>query len=276
MNNIHIVTVATDYEYYLHYLIDTCKRYGKELEILGFGEKWKGFNWKFKLMIDYLNNLPDTDIVCFIDGYDVICLRNLDELEDEFIKIKKENNCSIIVGHDKTSFIMSFNSLYFGKCNNTKLNSGTYIGYVKDLLFILINLQKINSNDNSDDQYLMTQYCNLNKNLFYIDTKSKLFLSLSYPLQEIDDKLEIKDNIIYYQSEKPFFIHAPGYTYLDNLIIRLNYDYDYNHKIKDNLYNNFIEKKIFLYTKNIFMEYYIYIIIFIIIIFIFWKYDKFI
>jgi hypothetical protein len=53
MNNFHIVTVATESKYYFPYLLESCKNNGKELEVLGYGEKWEGLNWKFKKMIDY-------------------------------------------------------------------------------------------------------------------------------------------------------------------------------------------------------------------------------
>ena len=57
MNDIHIVTVATEKDCYMPYLIESCKKNGKELEILGFNQKWKGYNWRLKLMIDYLKNI---------------------------------------------------------------------------------------------------------------------------------------------------------------------------------------------------------------------------
>ena len=50
MSDLYIVTVATESQYYFPYLIDTCRKYGKEIDILGFGEKWQGFNWRMQLM----------------------------------------------------------------------------------------------------------------------------------------------------------------------------------------------------------------------------------
>jgi hypothetical protein len=74
MNDIHIVTVATESKYYFPYLVESCKKHGLNLEVLGFGEKWTGFNMRFRLMTDYLKQLPENDIVCFVDGYDVLCV----------------------------------------------------------------------------------------------------------------------------------------------------------------------------------------------------------
>lgn len=144
MNNLHIVTVATESKYYFPYLVESCKRHGQELEVLGYGEKWQGFNHKFQLMTNYLKNLPPSDIVCFVDGYDVLCVRDLNEMKIEFIKISKEKKCKIIVAQDKhTNYFFDFIHPYiFGTCKNLHLNSGTYIGYASDLLKIIDSIYK--------------------------------------------------------------------------------------------------------------------------------------
>ena len=250
MDKLHIVTVATDSKYYFPYLIRSCKRNGKELEVLGFGEKWQGFTWRYELMIEYLKSIPENDIVCFIDGYDVVCTRDLNELKEAFIKIKNQNNCKIIVGNDKiqNNFLFKFfHNIFFGKCNNISINAGTYIGYSKDILYIL---EKINSNkneDDKDDQILLTNYCINNPNDIYIDIDSKLFLTMLYPLTDLDKHVEIKNNKLIYNNNKPFFIHAAGHGFLDNILIKLNYNY--NDNIKKEYYNEIL-KKIPHYIKN--------------------------
>ena len=159
MDKLHIVTVATDPKYYFPYLVESCKKNGKELEVLGMGEVWQGLNWKFLKMIEYLKTLPTDDIVCFIDGYDVICCRNLNQLVYEFKEIKERTGCKLVVGHDKKSTMMSLSVLFFGSCNNNNINSGTYIGYVKDTLEIIQKIYELNPKNDADDQVLMTQYC---------------------------------------------------------------------------------------------------------------------
>lgn len=230
MNDLHIVTVVTDSKYYFPYLVESCKKYGKELTILGYGKKWLGFAWKYKLMIDYLKNLPKTDIVCFIDAYDVICLRDLSELKKEFIKIRNSTNCKIIVGHDKidTSTLYYtanyyFNYYYFGLCDNVFLNSGTYIGYVYDLLDILTKVYNETIENIDDDQILLIDYCKKNKKEIYIDVDNKLFLTINKKSSEIDDLVEIKNNKLIYNNNEPFFIHGPGKTSLTNILSKLDY-----------------------------------------------------
>ena len=255
MNNLHIVTVATHSQYYFPYLVESCKRNGKELTVLGYGEKWKGFNWRFKLVLDYLNKLNGNDIVCFVDGYDVICTRNLNKLADEFLKLKNKHNCKIVVGEDKLIINNIYGYMceltlkyYFGKCKNKSLNAGTYIGQVKDLINILEKIYNLFPIDSADDQILLTKYCKKNANDIYIDTENNLFLTLGSPYQEIDQYLNFKDNKAYYQNNAPFFIHGAGGTYLDNIIIKMNYPYQ--DKINIQIYNNFNKNMLFRIMNN--------------------------
>lgn len=271
IDDLHIITVATESKYYFPYLIESCKKHGKELTVLGYGEKWKGFNWKLKLMILHLSTLNPDDIVCFVDGYDVICLRNLNELKDEFLKIKtNEKDCKIVIALDnlKHGFLINATvvKLSFGETSNNKLlNAGTYIGYVSDLLHVLNLILSINSNDDADDQVLMTKYCNLYDD-YFIDVENKIFLTIDKPLQDISKDVKIKDGILTYSDEKPFFLHAPGSGYMDKILIQLNYNLTKN--INYELFVDFFTKK---YLKNTLIILII-AIVFIFLIFLIFKY----
>lgn len=238
----HIVTVATESKYYFPYLKESCRRHGKELDVLGWGEKWEGFNWRYIKMIEYLKSKPINDIVCFMDGYDVLCVRDLDEMEKVFKTIQKKTNCKLIVSEDVTILLNFLAELKFGKCQNTRLNAGLYMGYVKDVLYIIENIYNLNPKNNADDQVLMTKYCNMNNDI-YIDKDKELFLSIGYSLNNIDSQFEY-DNGVVYQGSRPFFIHAPAYGYLDNTIIKLGYG---ECNVKKELFNNYFEKKILFY-----------------------------
>jgi len=260
MNNLHIVTVATESKLYFPYLIQSCKNNGAQLKVLGYGEKWKGFNWRFKLVLKYLKSLNSNDIVCFVDGYDVICTRNLKELPSIFLKLKEKYNCRIIIGEHKkilkNNTVNYFHNLminyYFSTCNNKALNAGTYIGLVKDLLNILENIYNLFPINNYDDQILMTKYCKKHSDEIYIDINNELFLTLENSYNEIDDYLEFKNNKFFYNNNCPFFIHGAGETYLDNIIIKLKYDYKDN-KIKNLILKNYYNKFYFRLINNIWL-----------------------
>ena len=261
MSNLHIITVATHAQYYFPYLVESIKNYGNNLTVLGFNEKWRGFNWRLKKMISYLDLLEPNDIACFIDGYDVLCLRNLSELSNKFIELKNKHNCKIITGFDNSQnkIYSIITTMYFGKCNNLLLNAGTYIGYVKDIIIVLNNILKLNDNDSADDQVLMTKYCNLNKNEIYIDVNNEIFLTINSPLQDVNKSIHIENNKLKYNNQYPFFIHAPGSGYLDNVLLKLNYNLD--RSINNELYNDFFKNKVILYIKLFIKDYYMYILL---------------
>jgi hypothetical protein len=275
ISKLYIVTVATESTCYFPYLKESVEKNGGELIVLGFGEKWKGFTWKYSLLLDKLKEFNKNDIVCFVDGYDVICTRNLESLKNDFIKIHKRENCKIIVGHSKVivnNFIEKLKKLhgdiYFGKCNNINLNSGTYIGYVKDVYSIIKSVYEIKNSDTEDDQILLTSYCNKNKNDLYIDIHNELFLTFAVNYSEVDKYITFNNNNISYKNNnKPYFLHACGEGYLDNTIIRLGYTM--NTRVKDTIYKKMLKKTI-NEIKNFFIKNIIYIFFFIFLIILFY------
>lgn len=238
----------TEHKYYSDYMIKSIKRNNGQLTILGMNEQWKGFNWRFKKILEYLVTLNDDDIVCVIDGYDVICVQNLENFTKSFQTLKERENCKIIVGYDNLNHINFFSKMYvkltFGTCKNSSINMGTYVGYAKDLVMIINDLLKINDNDNEDDQVLFTKFCKNNSKDIYIDTKNELFLSISGCMNEIDKFIDINDGVVSYQKNFPYFLHAPGATYLENVLKKLNYDVP-NDDIKNSLKYKYISPYFF-------------------------------
>lgn len=58
---------------------------------LGFGTKWQGFIHKSKVISEYLDQLPDDEIVAVIDGFDSY-IKQTEGLEDAFVK----QNCRVL------------------------------------------------------------------------------------------------------------------------------------------------------------------------------------
>jgi hypothetical protein len=268
MSKLYILTVATDPVCYFPYLKESVEKNGGQLIVLGFGEKWQGFTWKYSLVLEQLKKLNDYDIVCFVDGYDVICTRHLSKLKDDFVKIKEREGCKMIGGHQKVindKFTQKINEYYihyyFGRCNNLQLNSGTYIGYAKDIQYILKNINNLNI---EDDQILLTNYCNKNKNDIYIDIHNELFLTISNGYTELDQYIRFSnDKISYQNNNNPYFLHACGEGYLDNVILRLGYDM--KKKVKNEIQKKRY-KKIFKEIENFFKKNVIYLLLFIFVI----------
>jgi hypothetical protein len=295
MYSLKIITVATKSDYYLPYLKKSIEENGGELTVLGYGEEWQGFNWRFSIIMDYLKTLNKKVIVCIVDGYDVICCRNLKEIPNIFLKIKEKYDCKMIVGEDKLHMGTVMNAvtnllytyLWGGKCKNKFLNAGTYIGFSDDILNIISNIYSLTNSNTSDDQILMKKYCRLHPNEIYIDSDSELFLTIDKPYSEVDNLVKIENGRVYYNNSnsntnsQPFFIHGPGGTYLDNLLIMLGHEN--NGEVKEKIKNDFYKKcSLYLspslynsfFENNNYMYFFFIIIILILIIIVFLIYYK--
>ena len=230
---VKLVTVATHSDLYMPWLQKSCKRYNVELHILGWQQEWQGYGWKLKLLQDYLKTLHTNELVCCIDGYDVILVKPLDELEEYYENIVKVTKKKLIIGVDRihNSIINFITKLIFKTCKDTQLNAGTVLGRANDWLQILNDMQK-KYKSFENDQILYTDYCLRNKDVFYSDQDSVFFLTAQDPYTDIlknhDIKLLRDDSrskypILQYNGQEPFFVHGNGNTSLTNLIRQLGY-----------------------------------------------------
>lgn len=266
MNKLHIITVATEIKYYMKYLIKSIKQNGGELVILGLNEKWQGFNWRNKLILNYISKLDDNDILCFIDGYDVICVKNLDTIIDKFEYIKNREQCKIIVGYENIFSINNKigNFLMF----NSPINAGTYISKIKDLKKIINSILKINEKNDADDQVLLIKYSENNPKHVYCDINSELFLTLVDSNNQINPSNIISDNKIIYNNNHPYFVHGPGNTCMDDLIIKLGLE---NTLDICNIYKSPFNNKAYYFIFYIIDIYGIFILTIILILIMFYK-----
>jgi hypothetical protein len=212
-----LVTVVTHSDGYFPWLLQSCKRFGIHLEVLGWEQRWQGFAWRLTLMIHYLRGLDPRDIVCFIDGYDVIVLKPLQELEARFKRLKRLHpKCKVFVAEERhVHTVQRWGSkLTFGTCNNVFLNAGTYIGYARDILEIIQNMYAINPKFNADDQQMLLSYCAKHPQDIYVDRDSQLFFTVVRTLQDIEDVEIVGD---------PCIFHGASNTNMNNFIQRLGY-----------------------------------------------------
>jgi hypothetical protein len=255
MNKLYILTVANKSKYYYPYLVESVKNNNNKLITLGFNEEWIGFNTKFKLMFNSINNFNDDDIICFVDGFDVICIRDLNELTNVFLEIKNREKCNIVAGYDnvRNIFTRISASLYFTKkIGSIIINSGTYVGFVKDIKKFLSFVLSQDDDDLADDQILMNTYNKLHPNEIYIDINTEIFLTIVKPLQCIKKYTNIKNKIVYSNNKyKPFFIHSAGSGFMNNILEELEYDIDTT--IESNLKKDYFIK-LFIQFRDILIK----------------------
>lgn len=234
---IHYLCVATESKLYFPYL----KQLIPDLVVLGMNMKWNGFIMKFELLVDYLKTINDDDIICFIDAYDVLPTKNIIHLEEQFIEFSKKNpNVKMIVGYDKPdNFIIDkLGNYIFDSCENCRLNSGQYIGYVKNIKEIFKNIMSENI---KDDQVEITKYAIKYPEHIFIDKERTFFLVKTNPLQQVS-----------LSNNKSSFIHANYNGLLEDFLMEHHYIF-INSK---NRMNNFlINLKDVVYKTNMYFSY---------------------
>ena len=228
-----LVTVATHSQSYFPFLLESCNRYGAELVVLGFNQPWQGYNQKNLLMKEYLDTLAPDEIVCFIDAYDVLLLRPLEDLENLFVNFNKITGARIIVGCDQKATgekIGPVVRLYFGACNNKYVNSGTYIGYAADLHEMMTYIMNEVSDDvKADDQIMIRKYCSATKSV-HIDCDRIFFLTLvggaQFPLNHpnINIVIDPHSHELHFNNIRPFLVHGAGNINMMKLVEALGYD----------------------------------------------------
>jgi hypothetical protein len=230
-----LVTVATHSERYFPYLKQSAEKHGHDLVVLGWGEKWQGFTWKFQLMREYLKTVPDDEVVCFVDGYDVIVLEGPQEIEQKFRQLVGQDTNRIVISKETipedfvgNAYVYAMQAAIFQKCKDQFLNTGTYIGTAKTLRKIYSELcSEFDCKADKDDQILLQNFCQVKKDYFFPDSNSHIFLVLNDTLRQLKvgtNGLSVEKGSVRYNGVKPSILHAPGNTDMDDVVEKLGYD----------------------------------------------------
>jgi hypothetical protein len=185
----------------------------------GIGDKWIDYSNKLKNFNKFLENVDDNKIVMFIDAYDVILFDNAENMKTKFLEFNKPLvfSAEIYSWPDK-----DINKYYPEKTKNEKfryVNSGTYMGYAKELKEMLNTFREKNYNCdtypdkinyNSDDQRCLTYYYLNNIDKIGLDHKQKIW-SLCAGTNKEDYDI-IKYSYLYNKitNEKSSILHING------------------------------------------------------------------
>jgi hypothetical protein len=158
----NIVVATKENIGYYPVLVESCKRNNIDLIVMGLHQKWTGFTMRFRLWLEYLKTLNDTEIVMITDAYDVVIIRDSSVIIDRFLKFKKK----IVFGVENG--IMS--RMIWDSCiDNYNINMGNFIGYVKYLKKFIRLIYKYQSKWEQyehDDQMIVNRICKLESNFF--------------------------------------------------------------------------------------------------------------
>ncbi len=216
-----LLTYATHNTGYLEALKISAKKHNYNLIIIGYGEKWEGFTKRLEKILNYLKKNVDKDeIVCFVDAFDTIMLKDKKELEDKF---KKMNTDKVVYSATMDNFFRSF---IFGKKNDkdekhefNRLVGAPYIGKCKSIIELFANLcDTYECGLNRDDQVLLTHYYKKCIDCIELDKKSDLF----YNLETDDSLIDFYTKLIFQKNDEPVKINNKYHKFINNEIILFN------------------------------------------------------
>ena len=217
---IHTTTFGTD-ETMMSLLFNSAKHHNIIFNNFGKGLEWNGHDpnnylgtaQKIKMMREYIQDLPDNDIVMFVDGYDVFISNNINVIMREYYKF----DAKVVFGRDyKICWPDATLAELFPDEEGVYLNSGCYIGQVKELKRILEPITLPTDpprlwqlSDDEDDQLYITKKYLSGKYDIKLDKECKIFQTTDFYNM---NNVVIKDNRLYNTVTKsyPCVYHGNG------------------------------------------------------------------
>lgn len=236
---LYAISVATHKEGYYDAFVESCRRNGIELVVLGYGQPWQGFAWRFLLMKDYLEKLDDEDIVIFLDAYDMIAAQNASTIQARFLEFQSPILFSTENVLRKDFLTHYIRNGVFGHCPKADISGGAYMGYVhalKKMYHYICQKHDCGGREFTqlDDQKILTSLCNdtsFTEPLIAYDYTSSIFYTVSLPVSTWDllfsNRFHLEDehhciqnNQLYLRKthQSPCFIHGIANTNMDDLV----------------------------------------------------------
>lgn len=209
MVNLQIIAVATHRERMFDCFVESCKRHKLKLKLLGFGQKWRGFGWRWTLIKEYLMTVPASDIIVVTDAFDTLVLKTEEHFIERFQQFGEDVVFSTEPSEDEFWVSVAYYRYrIFGP--GPIVNGGTYMGTAKGLLKFIDTLTY---DDNTDDQRLLTK--------LYKSTR----MTLDKTNQLFYHHVGWRKESVLGQMPDTCLITFPGDGETNEMIQRLGYDY---------------------------------------------------
>lgn len=188
------------------------QKYNYKYKFLGINDVWEGFiTTKIKTVLRYLYTIND-EIICVVDGYDMIASGYPDELYKKY----KSQKVPIIYGGEK--FCFSYNGTPVEKYKNISLwktrkfaNGGFCIGERNALISLYEWIVREGGKRNiDDDQKILGMYINQHPDRVNIDIYQEIVFNT---ITTIDcNSFTMKNDRVFIKPFKTFpcFVHFPS------------------------------------------------------------------
>lgn len=222
---IHVFSVGTNLADMTH-LRRSVEISGLDIDIVQKFE-WSGYMDKITNIISLIKDIPEDDIVCVVDAYDVVSFSDKGEIFRKF----KETDCRILISSELNLYPEKYRPYYDRIYNNRTtspsrslynyVNSGGYVGYKSALMemFSWKSIDEIRAicDDGGDQNYFTEYFINnidtvssIGNSQVKLDTKQSIFQSM-YKVEY--DEFEFMSGRLFNKVLKTFpcFAHFNGY-----------------------------------------------------------------
>ncbi|KYF41858.1 hypothetical protein TGARI_253300 [Toxoplasma gondii ARI] len=171
---LHILTVTTHRSGYFTALVYSSTLLGANIQVFGWGQKWRGFGTKIMAMADFARLRDPGEIVMLVDGFDTVLLQPKEAIARKFLEFGNR----IVVTGEATShrwgvlkhlFRMYHDCIFRANTDMkwpkplpyaspnlrlTLVNTGCVIGFAGDIARVFKNI----SHDTNDQKFLGDLY----------------------------------------------------------------------------------------------------------------------
>jgi hypothetical protein len=226
----HLVTVATHSQGYFDTLVSSCERHGHVLNVLGWGQPWKGFGQKLNYLTLFIRDhtQPD-DVVMFIDAFDVVMLSCEADIMNAFSEFESihgggEDSCKIWMSCCSESmdvFQKALKHWYFG---DAFINSGTYIGRACAVGSLLEKAEALIDGCDGDDQKAFVVVTKATDLVVADDARKLAYIpKMDFGLFPNTADMHVVRDRILINGVYPLVIHGAECFNMDDIIHRLGY-----------------------------------------------------
>lgn len=205
--HLHVCTVASHETQGLKQLQQSCDHNSIQLVVMGLRLPYKGNGQKLSYLKNFLQGIPDEDLVLFVDAYDVLILADTKTLVTKFLAM----NARCVFSAETSLYPLNRDALGRFPPSPTKfkyLNSGSIMGYASHLRHIL---ESIPIKEKDSDQSQLIKYYLDHQSEIVLDYLCELFIPL-YQLQrsELDIDKEHKVVRCLVTGTTPCIVHGNG------------------------------------------------------------------
>lgn len=239
----------------LDVLIKSAENYHIHIEVLGMGVIWKRNYQKIELLYNAIKDLNSSEIILCTDAFDVLYLSTEQEIKeklDDMVGIEADINKVVFSGEKLYSHHYPKYKKYWDNLSKSTgdqygykyLNSGSFIGYQKDIIKMLLWIMDNSINyKESSDQKLFGKYEVKNPGSIILDRTCKLFWcaggeqKVLKSLYRIDQSTDQTTDQTANQTDRllrsintesyPTVIHIPASKLFYNQILKIAYQMNF-------------------------------------------------